>query len=301
MTIQYFTVDVFTNERFQGAQIAVIPDANTLTESQMLKIAEEFRVWRTVFIFPSTHADYKIRIFNGKREFKFGGHPTIAAIFVLSHIGALALKEGENPFKLEESHGIVKCSVQVKDGKPIFNQYSATSHAEVDVFTPSTEELSAILSLESYHFNVNGFKPLLVSTHTPYIIVPVDSFESLQAARFNYDAWARSAAPATCANSILLFCGKGAFSSSDFHCRLVGPVFGIHEDPPIGASVPAFAAYLNEFKAYKTLPYHFVAERGAYTGRSSLLHVDVLSRNDQDIGIKIGGNATLFSEGKLYI
>lgn len=301
MSIQYYTVDVFTKTRFQGAQIAVIPNANTLSEAHMLQIAEEFRVWRTVFIFPSESADYKIRIFNGTREFAFGGHPTIAAIYVLSHTGALALKEGKNNFTLEESHGIVDCSVEVKDGKPVFNQYSASSHAEVDVFTPDAEELSEILSLQSYHFNVNGFKPLLVTTHTPYIIVPVDCFESLQAARFNYDAWARSAAPATCANSILLFCGKGAFSTSDFHCRLLGPVFGIHEDPPIGASVPAFAAYLNQFPAYKNLPARFIAERGAFTGRSSFLHVDVLSYQDQKVDIKMGGNATLFSEGTLYI
>ncbi len=31
---------------------------------------------------------------------------------------------------------------------------------------------------------------------------------------------------------------------SNFHARLLGPDIGIHEDPPIGSSMPAFTSYL---------------------------------------------------------
>ncbi|MER2492909.1 PhzF family phenazine biosynthesis protein [Catenovulum sediminis] len=301
MAIKFYTVDVFTKKRFEGAQIAVVPDATDLTEQQMLSIAEEFNLWRTVFITPSDKAKKKIRIFNGKREFEFGGHPTIAAIYTLAKTGELALKEGENQFTLEEVNGSVECMVKVENGEPVFNQFTTKAQPEFDRFTPSAEELGEMLSIESYHFNVNGFTPLLVATHMPYLVVPVDSFESLKAARFNYDAWARSAAPATCANAILLFSGKSAFSTSDFHCRLVGPVFGIHEDPPIGAAIPAFSGYLNQFPIYSELPAKYVAERGAHQGRRSYLHVDLVSNVEGELTVKIGGNAILSSEGQLFI
>lgn len=301
MAIKFYTVDVFTKKRFEGAQIAVVPDAQGLSDEQMLAIAAEFNLWRTVFILPSDKAQKKIRIFNGKREFEFGGHPTIAAIYALAKTGELELKEGENQFSLEETHGCVSCKVTMENGEPVFNQFTTAANLEFDRFTPSAEELGDMLSIESYHFNVNGFTPLLVATHIPYLIVPVDSFESLKAARFNYDAWARSAAPATCANAILLFSGKSAFSTSDFHCRLVGPVFGIHEDPPIGASIPAFAGYLNQFPVYSELPSKFVAERGAHQGRRSFLHVDMVSKKDNELTVNIGGSAVLSSEGQLLI
>lgn len=301
MAIKYYTVDVFTKNRFEGAQIAVVPEAEGLTEAQMLQIAGEFNLWRTVFVTQANFGVPKLRIFNQSREFEFGGHPTIAAIYCLAKTGVIKLSEGQNDFLLEEAHGKVPCSVLVKDGEPIFNQFETSARPEYDKFTPSADELGEMLSIDSYHFNVNGFTPMLVATQIPYLIVPVDSFESLKAARFNYDAWARSTAPATCANAILLFSGKNALSNSDFHCRLVGPVFGIHEDPPVGAAMPAFAGYLNQFPVYSELPVGFVAERGAHQGRKSFLHIEMLESLDGEIKVKMGGHAVLATEGKLLI
>lgn len=303
MSCDFYTVDVFTAERFEGAQIAVIPDASALNEEQMQKMAAEFNLWRTVFILPSEQADAakQLRIFNAKKEFQFGGHATLAAIYTLAKQELIEVNEGLNSFLLKENYGDVACQVTMKNGEPIFNQFMTQAKPEFDRFTPTEDELSDILSLKSYHFSVKGFTPMLASTHLPYLFVPVDNFASLSAAQFNYKAWSESSAPATFANALFLFSVSNSNDGLHFHCRLVGPAFGLHEDPPIGAAIPAFAGYLNQFLIGQNLPLSFVAERGAFVGRKSILHVELLSNNEGEISVNIGGEAVLVSEGKVYL
>jgi len=58
-----------------------------------------------------------------------------------------------------------------------------------------------------------------------------------------------------------LFSATEHNGKAHFHCRLVGPNFGLHEDPPIAAAMPAFSAYIAQ---YKSVPTQFTAERGAF-------------------------------------
>ena len=65
MACRFLTVDVFTNKIFEGAQIAVVPNAEQLSAELMQKIAAELNLWRTVFILPTTtSASFTVRIFN---------------------------------------------------------------------------------------------------------------------------------------------------------------------------------------------------------------------------------------------
>ncbi|MCU4676511.1 PhzF family phenazine biosynthesis protein [Catenovulum sp. 2E275] len=296
--LNYFTVDVFTGERFQGAQIAVVPDAAGLSEQQMMKIAAEFNLWRSVFIVPSDKADKKIRVFNGKREFNFGGHPTLAAIYCLAKQNRLDLTDGDNQFSIEETHGLVKCKVKIENGEPVFNQFVVDANPEYDSFAPTEEELASFLNTDALKLLSPGFKPMLVATEIPYLIVPVDSLETLKQVRFSYDTWASSTAPATCANAILLFARADDSCQADFHCRMVGPVFGMHEDPPVGAAMPAFSGYLSQFT---DTPQQFVVERGVYQARYSYLHIDIQSVSSDKITLSIGGQAVLSSQGSLFL
>ncbi len=44
MNYRYYTCDVFTNKRFGGNQLAVLPDASGLDVKQMQQIAGEFNI-----------------------------------------------------------------------------------------------------------------------------------------------------------------------------------------------------------------------------------------------------------------
>ncbi len=307
MGCRFLTVDVFTGSTFDGAQIAVVPKAQNLTTELMQKIAAELNLWRTVFVVAEdkNNANFSIRIFNQKKEFEFGGHATIGAIHALAQEQALNLVEGENNFTLNEAYGNVACTVEISGGKPVFQQFTSQAKIEIDRFTPTIEELSEFLTIKPYHLNVNGFNPLLVASHVPYLFVPVDNYASLSHIDFDYKAWAASSAPATFASSIFLFTMSenivNGESQPHFHCRMVGPHFSHHEDPPIGAAMPAFSAYLHQFSVGKNLPLNFIAERGAFAGRKSEIHVEVLNASDNTVEVKIGGKAILASQGELYL
>ncbi|MGJ8693350.1 MAG: PhzF family phenazine biosynthesis protein [Thalassotalea sp.] len=303
MTCNFLTVDVFTATAFNGAQIAVVPDAKALSAQQMQNIAGEFNLWRTVFITnaPSANQACNIRIFNAKKEFDFGGHATIGAIHAIAKLGLLQFSEGSNDFVIKENYGDVACNVEIKAGEPIFQQFTSQAKVEIDRFTPTLEELSEFLSTESYHFISNDFHPLLVASHLPYLFIPVDNCASLSSIHFDYKAWATSSAPATFASAIFLFSMSEERGQKHFHCRLVGPNFGLHEDPPIGAAMPAFAAYLNQFAVGQSLPFNFIAQRGVYAGRKSELHVEILAAQEQQVSVKIGGEAVLVSNGEMFL
>ena len=52
MNYQYYIADVFTHEVFNGAQIAVFPNADGLGEDRMRKIANELNLWETLLYIP---------------------------------------------------------------------------------------------------------------------------------------------------------------------------------------------------------------------------------------------------------
>ncbi len=56
MQYRYFICDVFTDERFGGNQLAVLPEADGLTDLQMQQIAREFNFSETTFVLPAEAA-----------------------------------------------------------------------------------------------------------------------------------------------------------------------------------------------------------------------------------------------------
>ena len=53
MRYRFFTCDVFTNTRFGGNQLAVLPQADGLRGTQMQQIAREFNFSETAFVLPA--------------------------------------------------------------------------------------------------------------------------------------------------------------------------------------------------------------------------------------------------------
>jgi trans-2,3-dihydro-3-hydroxyanthranilate isomerase len=90
MKYKYYICDVFTNQRFGGNQLAVLPDASGLTDKLMQQIAREFNFSESTFIFPSEKGNTrKVRIFTPSIEVPFAGHPNIGTAFVLASVGKL--------------------------------------------------------------------------------------------------------------------------------------------------------------------------------------------------------------------
>jgi PhzF family phenazine biosynthesis protein len=72
-------VDVFSSEPFGGNPVAVVLDAEGLSDAEMQRFAAWTNLSETTFVLAPTvaGADYRVRIFTGDRELPFAGHPTL--------------------------------------------------------------------------------------------------------------------------------------------------------------------------------------------------------------------------------
>lgn len=74
-------VDVFSSAPYRGNPVAVILDAEGLSDEEMLRIARWTNLSETTFVLPpaAPTADYRLRIFTPGGELPFAGHPTLGS------------------------------------------------------------------------------------------------------------------------------------------------------------------------------------------------------------------------------
>ena len=74
-------VDVFTAEPWLGNPVAVVHDADGITDEQMAAVARWTNLSETTFLLTPTDpgADYRLRIWTPGGELPFAGHPTIGS------------------------------------------------------------------------------------------------------------------------------------------------------------------------------------------------------------------------------
>jgi PhzF family phenazine biosynthesis protein len=76
---EFRQVDVFTDVPYAGNPVAVVLDADGLSDEQMQRFAHWTNLSETTFVLPPTDpaADYRVRIFTPVSELPFAGHPTL--------------------------------------------------------------------------------------------------------------------------------------------------------------------------------------------------------------------------------
>jgi trans-2,3-dihydro-3-hydroxyanthranilate isomerase len=302
MTQSYYVADVFTNERFSGAQIAVFPEAGDLTEQQMTDISREMNLSETVFVSQQGDSQsYTMRVFSPLGEIDFAGHPIIATAYVLAESGKVSLADNVIPLTFKQNVGDIDVHLSVVDGKANFAQFNHKVSSVIDRFTPSDQELAEFLGLDVNDIDHKKYGTRLVSCGFPYLVVPVWSYEAVRNAKFNYAAWSHSAAPQTAAQEIILFSPKTPNSDVNFNVRLMGPNIGVNEDPPVGSAMPAFASYLCSFESTQEGTHTFSVERGDANSRRSVINIEMDHRGKSELNLRIGGEAVMVAEGKLHI
>jgi PhzF family phenazine biosynthesis protein len=78
---RYTQLDVFTDRGLFGNPLAVVHDAEGLSDEQMARFARWTNLSETTFLLPPTDpaADYRVRIFTPTTELPFAGHPTLGS------------------------------------------------------------------------------------------------------------------------------------------------------------------------------------------------------------------------------
>ncbi len=86
---RFIQCDVFTDSPVYGNALAVVLDAQGLSDAQMQSFAAWTNLAETTFIVPpdDDRADYRVRIFTPQREMPFAGHPTLGSCAAWLHAG----------------------------------------------------------------------------------------------------------------------------------------------------------------------------------------------------------------------
>jgi PhzF family phenazine biosynthesis protein len=90
-------LDVFTATPLLGNALAVVHDAQGLSDAQMASFARWTNLSETTFLLPPTvpGADYRVRIFTPGGELPFAGHPTLGSCFAWLAAGGQPQHAGE--------------------------------------------------------------------------------------------------------------------------------------------------------------------------------------------------------------
>jgi PhzF family phenazine biosynthesis protein len=88
-THRFTQLDVFTDVPMLGNALAVVHDAQALSETQMRDFARWTNLSETTFLLEPTDpaADYRVRIFTPARELPFAGHPTLGSCHAWLAVG----------------------------------------------------------------------------------------------------------------------------------------------------------------------------------------------------------------------
>jgi trans-2,3-dihydro-3-hydroxyanthranilate isomerase len=88
---EYELCDVFASRPLEGNQLAVFPDAGSLSDSEMQAIAREMNLSETTFVLRRDRRTeeakgIRVRIFTTQEELPFAGHPTLGTAVTVRRV-----------------------------------------------------------------------------------------------------------------------------------------------------------------------------------------------------------------------
>ena len=294
MRRRFHTLDVFTDVAFTGNPLAVVVDAEGLSDQAMQAIAREFNLSETSFVLPPQDEanTARVRIFTPDRELAFAGHPTVGTAILLADLFG---HDGE--VRLEEGVGLVRVSLEARAAGP-YAELAAARMPKPWNNVPHDKAIAAALELKPQQIGFGMHRPSVFDPgNHPMLFVPLADRASLAAARINQQAWpALGVAGAFLA---YLYCPGEAGSGVDLHCRAYSPTTGIMEDPATGSAAAGLPGALFGFEGPWDGVRSWHLRQGEDMGRASDIWLSAEAVKGQLTAIRVGGHAVRVSEGTI--
>lgn len=283
MTLPFYIIDVFAENKYAGNQLAVFSDAGNLSPEEMQRIAREINFAESTFI---TKLDFEnnsaeIRIFTPASEMKFAGHPIIGTSWVLIHkifrnepeTITLKVPIGEIPIRKTED------LIWLKAAQPEF----------LNVF--DKEDFAAFSSLKTTDFD-DQYPIQEVTTGSAFVIVPLKNKKALEALVLDKDKM----------NDWLIRNCKTNHRALYFYCiedsKIISRMLCVEhnqlvEDAATGSASTCLQAFLLK---YHSAEIEMINYQGDYINRPSQIYFNgKLTENQFDI--KIGGKSQFVAKG----
>lgn len=288
--VRFKQVDVFSDVPFKGNALAVVFDADGLSENEMQAIARWTNLSETTFVCRPTDpaADYLVRIFTPAYEMAFAGHPTLGAAHALLESGHRPRQAG----RLIQQCGVGLVEVAVRDdGAMAFAAPPARIEPlEADVLTA----LKSALCSDDIDYSVlppcrvdNGASWLVIGVASPHACVtikpdPAAMWQIVQKTGATGLAFYAAHAP-------------NGPATLEVRCIAVEGEFSVYEDPVTG-SANACIASLFAARGRRPAP-HYTVRQGVAIGRCGQVSVDY----GDDGKIWIGGRSTTIIDGTVRL
>ncbi|MFN4141334.1 PhzF family phenazine biosynthesis protein [Aestuariivirga sp.] len=302
MKLPFHTYDVFTNRRFGGNPLAIVEEADQLSDAQMQVIAREFNLSETIFVRkPKDPANTaSVRIFFPTAEIPFAGHPTVGCAI---HLAAKKYKEGcsfETTIRLEEVAGLVPVKVSRIGDVPRAQFAAPVVPFTVEHSLPTVEEVARALALEPSDIGFGRHALGLHQGGPRFFYVPLASREALARARVIEPHWSKLVGGMGIGNAYL-YAGGGEHPDTGFRARMFAPGDGIPEDPATGSATAILAAQLIGTESLGDGTHRWKLEQGYDMGRPSDLWLEADVAGAKLVAVRVAGQAVQIMSGVLEV
>jgi trans-2,3-dihydro-3-hydroxyanthranilate isomerase len=298
------TVDVFTDRRFGGNQLAVFPDARGLSDAEMQSLAAEFNLSETTFVLPPENPAHsaRVRIFNRTYEMPFAGHPNVGTGCVLARHGL----DRDGVLLFEELSGLVEVRIERDAAGAVTGAVIAAPQPLTMTLELPREAIAACVGLEPGDILTAAHRPVLASVGIPFVLVEVTG-EALTRATPDIAAFRRTQAEFPGVErrlSLHLYARDTAapdFTAPDgarIRARMFAPLSGTHEDAATGSANATLGALLLSLSSAEAGRAEIV--QGVEMGRPSLLHV-AARRHTDGVRSTVGGGCVPVLKGEAEV
>jgi trans-2,3-dihydro-3-hydroxyanthranilate isomerase len=293
-TFAFETLDVFTDRRFGGNPLAVVPDARGISDADMQALAAEFNYSETTFVLPPQDPanTARVRIFNRTAEMPFAGHPNVGTGYVLAGQG----RDNGGVLRFEEIAGIVEVRA-ARDAS------GAVTGAEIDAPRPlalgpelTPAQVAACAGIGAADVVLERHRPVQASVGIDFYFAEVAA--GALAGSGPDLAGFKAVAAETGAGGERLSLFLYALDGDNVRARMFAPLSGTYEDAATGSASATLAALrLSLTEAADT---RFEIVQGVEMGRPSKLRVSARRAAD-GVRASAGGGCVPVFRGEVSL
>ncbi len=273
----YTLLDVFTDTPLAGNALAVVHDADGVSDATMFAFAQETRLAETTFVQHADDADYRNRIWTVTEEVPFAGHPSLGTAV------AVALERGETSVTYDQRTQVGVQPVRVERDGDRAHASMLQPPAEFGAELPLPDVLRALGLID--RDGAPGARCRVVSTGLPALMVPLADLDALGRARYDHPALA---AVVPGGANVYLFAPDG----EDVRARMFVTVGPEGEDPATGSAAGPLLAHLHEQEGRDVL----TVRQGVEMGRPSRLQCVL-----EDGCVRVSGDVVVIATGTLRL
>ncbi|MEN4918508.1 PhzF family phenazine biosynthesis protein [Achromobacter spanius] len=292
MTVAFKQVDVFTSEPYRGNPVAVVLDAQGLSDEQMRRIANWTNLSETTFVLPATQpgADYRVRIFTPQAELPFAGHPTLGTAHALLEAGRVAARNGR--VVQECAAGLIELTVAASDGASPLIAFTLPKASLAPLDPAQVDELEAILGAAVLRDPV----PKRVNVGPVWTIAQMASAQAVLTLKPDFARMAEFDRGNQAAG-IVVYGAYGEGAESAIEVRAFAPSLGANEDPVCGSGNGSVAAFIRDAGQIAQFGTEYLSTQGAVVGRSGRLRISF----DGADTIRVGGQSVTCIDGNIVV